>query len=93
MVYISNGHVLNGQNRSLWSLSFIKDFFWGILDFIIMFFKSMIHPNVKRGCRNSSSDSKYDDGRGPPGYPRRGMGRINHSNGPSPPPMAGGGGR
>ncbi|XP_030062801.1 selenoprotein K isoform X2 [Microcaecilia unicolor] len=91
MVYISNGQLLDGQNRSIWRLSFITDFFWGIADFVVMFFQSIIQPDVRRGCTSSSS-SRYDDGRGPPGNPRRRMGRINHlGGGPSPPPMSGGG--
>uniref|UniRef100_A0A673UYJ3 Uncharacterized protein n=1 Tax=Suricata suricatta TaxID=37032 RepID=A0A673UYJ3_SURSU len=54
-------------------------------------FKTLLQQDVKkrRGYGNSS-DSRYDDGRGPPGNPPRRMGRINHLRGPSPPPMAGG---
>ncbi|KAM9326238.1 selenoprotein K [Gastrophryne carolinensis] len=90
MVYIANGQVLDGQRRSPWRLSFITDLFWGVTDFIVLFFQSIIRPDIsRRGC--SSSSSRYDDGRGPPGNPRRRMGRIDHSSGPSPPPMAGGG--
>uniref|UniRef100_A0A8D2HQY0 Selenoprotein K n=1 Tax=Urocitellus parryii TaxID=9999 RepID=A0A8D2HQY0_UROPR len=54
-------------------------------------FKTLLQQDVKkrRGYGNSS-DSRYDDGRGPPGNPPRRMGRINHLQGPSPPPMGGG---
>ncbi|KAK9406200.1 selenoprotein K [Crotalus adamanteus] len=69
MVYISNGQVLDNQSRAPWSLSSITDFFWGIADFIVMFFQSIIHPDLRRGYTSSSS-SRYDDGRGPPGFPR-----------------------
>ncbi|XP_028574904.1 selenoprotein K isoform X2 [Podarcis muralis] len=92
MVYISNGQVLDSRSRAPWSLSFITDFFWGIADFVVMFFQSIIHPDLTRRGYTSTSSSRYDDGRGPPGIPRRRMGRINHfGGGPSPPPMAGGG--
>ncbi|XP_044307395.1 selenoprotein K isoform X2 [Varanus komodoensis] len=91
MVYISNGQVLDSRSRAPWSLSSITDFFWGIVDFVAMFFQSIIHPDLTRRGYTSSSSSRYDDGRGPPGFPRRRMGRINHFGGPSPPPMAGGG--
>ncbi|MEE6501720.1 hypothetical protein FKM82_004303 [Ascaphus truei] len=92
MVYIANGQVLDGQSRSPWRLSFVTDLFWGIADFVALFFQSIIRPDVtRRGCSSSSSSTGYDDGRGPPGQPRRRMGRINHGAGPSPPPMAGGG--
>ncbi|XP_074861446.1 selenoprotein K isoform X2 [Carettochelys insculpta] len=92
MVYISNGQVLDTQSRAPWSLSFITDFFWGIADFVVLFFQSIVQPDLRRRGCTSSSNSRYDDGRGPPGFPRRRMGRINHGGGgPSPPPMAGGG--
>ncbi|KAG8429999.1 hypothetical protein GDO86_018668, partial [Hymenochirus boettgeri] len=88
----SSGQVLDGQSRSPWRLSFITDMFWGFTDFVVMFFRSIISPDVtRRGCPSSSSSTRYDDGRGPPGYPRRRMGRIDHGSGPNAPPMAGGG--
>ncbi|XP_042310636.1 selenoprotein K isoform X2 [Sceloporus undulatus] len=91
MVYISNGQVLDSRSRAPWSLSSITDFFWGIADFVVMFFQSIVHPDLRRGY-SSSSSSRYDDGRGPPRFPHRRMGRISHfGGGPSPPPMAGGG--
>lgn len=54
-------------------------------------FRTLFQQDVKkRRGYGSSSDSRYDDGRGPPGNPPRRMGRINHLRGPNPPPMAGG---
>ncbi|NXQ64507.1 SELK protein, partial [Anthoscopus minutus] len=92
MVYISNGQVLDNQSRAPWSLSSITDFFWSIADFVVLFFQSIIQPDLRRRGYTSSSYSGYQDGRGPPAHPRRRMGRINHwGGGPSPPPMAGGG--
>nr|DBA18675.1 TPA: hypothetical protein GDO54_016895 [Pyxicephalus adspersus] len=65
MVYIANGQVLDGQRRSPWRLSFITDLFWGITDFIVLFFQSMIRPDIsRRGGTNSLSSSRFDDGRG-----------------------------
>ncbi|KAG8556948.1 hypothetical protein GDO81_018263 [Engystomops pustulosus] len=65
MVYIANGQVLDGQQRSPWRLSFITDLFWGITDFVVLFFQSMIRPDLtRRGCSSSMSSSGYDDGRG-----------------------------
>uniref|UniRef100_A0A2K5DKX9 Selenoprotein K n=1 Tax=Aotus nancymaae TaxID=37293 RepID=A0A2K5DKX9_AOTNA len=92
MVYISNGQVLDSRNQAPWRLSLITDFFWGIAEFVVLFFKTLLQQDVKkRRSYGNSSDSRYDDGRGPPGNPPRRMGRINHLHGPSPPPMAGGG--
>ncbi|NXX82525.1 SELK protein, partial [Urocolius indicus] len=85
------GQVLDNQSRAPWRLSTITDFFWSIADFVVLFFQSIIHPDLRRGY-TSSSYSRHNDGRGPPAQPRRRMGRINHGGGgPSPPPMAGGG--
>ncbi|GAB1298657.1 Selenoprotein K [Apodemus speciosus] len=65
MVYISNGQVLDSRNQSPWRLSFITDFFWGIAEFVVFFFKTLLQQDVKKGRGyGSSSDSRYDDGRG-----------------------------
>uniref|UniRef100_A0A2K6T7Z7 Selenoprotein K n=1 Tax=Saimiri boliviensis boliviensis TaxID=39432 RepID=A0A2K6T7Z7_SAIBB len=88
MAYISKGQVLDSRNQSPWRLSLITDFSWGIAEFVVLFFKTLFQRSY-----GNSSDSRYDDGREPPGSPPRRMGRINHLRGPSPPPMAGGGGR
>lgn len=62
-----------------------------VAEFVVFFFKTLLQQDVKkRRGYGSSSDSRYDDGRGPPGNPPRRMGRISHLRGPSPPPMAGG---
>ncbi|KAM8994727.1 selenoprotein K isoform 1-T1 [Guaruba guarouba] len=84
--------VLDNRRRAPWRLSSITDFFWSIADFVVLFFQSIIHPNLRRRGYASSSYSGNNDGRGPPALPRRRMGQINHwGGGPSPPPMAGGG--
>ncbi|ELR55858.1 Selenoprotein K, partial [Bos mutus] len=90
--FLSAGQVLDSRSQSPWRLSFITDFFWGIAEFVVLFFRTLLQQDVKkRRGYGSSSDSRYDDGRGPPGNPpRRRMGRINHLQGPNPPPMAGG---
>uniref|UniRef100_H3APS4 Selenoprotein K n=2 Tax=Latimeria chalumnae TaxID=7897 RepID=H3APS4_LATCH len=91
MVYVSNGQVLDSRTQSPWRLSFITDLFWGIVDFVGLFFQTLFQPDMTRRAGGSSSYTRYDDGRGPPPYPRRRLGRINHGAGPSPPPMGGGG--
>ncbi|XP_066452633.1 selenoprotein K-like [Eleutherodactylus coqui] len=53
---------VNGQRRSPWRLSFITDVFWGFTDFIVMFFQSIINPDITR--RSSSSRIRYNHGRG-----------------------------
>ncbi|KGL74294.1 Selenoprotein K, partial [Tinamus guttatus] len=88
----TTGQVLDNRSRAPWRLSSITDFFWSIADFIVLFFQSIIQPDLRRRGYTSSSYTGSDDRRGAPGYPRRRMGRINHwGGGPSPPPMAGGG--
>ncbi|GAA6069181.1 selenoprotein K isoform X1 [Tachysurus ichikawai] len=90
MVYVSNGQVLDSRTRSPWRLSFLSDLFWGVVEFICLFFQTLVKPDLSKDG-NQSSLSRYSDGRGPPGFPgRRRLGRINHGGGPSPPPMGGG---
>uniref|UniRef100_A0A8C5VZ79 Selenoprotein K n=1 Tax=Microcebus murinus TaxID=30608 RepID=A0A8C5VZ79_MICMU len=89
MSYISNGQLLDSRSQSPWRLSLITDFFWRKPEFVVLFFKTLLQQDVKkrRGCGNSS-DSRYDDGRGPPGNPFQRMGQINHLHGlPLPPKM------
>ncbi|XP_056279226.1 selenoprotein K [Pseudoliparis swirei] len=91
MVYVSNGQVLDSRSQSPWRMSFLVDFFWGAVDFIGLFFKTILHPNMTKD--GNGGLSRFTDGRGPPGPPgsRRRMGRINHGAGPTAPPMGGGG--
>uniref|UniRef100_A0A087XDR5 Selenoprotein K n=3 Tax=Poecilia TaxID=8080 RepID=A0A087XDR5_POEFO len=91
MVYVSNGQVLDSRSQSPWSLSFLTDMFWGAVEFVSLFFRTILHPDMSRNGNVASS--RFSDGRGPPGPPggRRRMGRITHGAGPSPPPMGGGG--
>ncbi|XP_031567858.1 selenoprotein K-like [Actinia tenebrosa] len=91
MAYLSQGNVL--ERRSIWRLSIISDFFWGIVDFIILFFHTMISPGLtKHG--NSYSSTEYRPGGGPPKPPGRRFGRLGRGGGapynPGP-PMGGGG--
>ncbi|XP_035513087.1 selenoprotein K [Morone saxatilis] len=90
MVYVSNGQVLDSRSQSPWRLSFLVDLFWGAVEFIGLYFKTLIQPNMTKDGNCAPSRS---DGRGPPGPPggRRRMGRIAHGGGPDAPPMGGGG--
>ncbi|XP_025107123.1 selenoprotein K-like [Pomacea canaliculata] len=91
MVYVSGGQILNSKSR--WRLSFIPDIFWGIINFIVLFFQTMINPNMsKRGSAYTSDYRPPGSGPGgPPGGPRRRMGGFGGGGGaPSPPPMGGG---
>ncbi|XP_042195434.1 selenoprotein K [Callorhinchus milii] len=93
MVYVSNGQVLGSRGQAPWRLSSIVQMFWGIVEFIRYFFQTMINPTGAdhRTTGSVSSWGRPDDGRGPPGVPRRRMGRINNGKGgPPPPPMSGG---
>lgn len=47
VVYNSGGQVLDSQNQSPWRLSFTTDFFWGIVEFVVLFFKSRLQQDVK----------------------------------------------
>ncbi|KAL1021389.1 hypothetical protein UPYG_G00012670 [Umbra pygmaea] len=93
MVYVSSGQVLDSRTQPTWRLSFFTDLFWGAVEFIGLFFQTLFQPDLSKRGRSGSSSSRLSDGRGPPGPPggRRRMGRINHGEGPTPPPMGGGG--
>uniref|UniRef100_A0A1D5RAZ7 Selenoprotein K n=1 Tax=Macaca mulatta TaxID=9544 RepID=A0A1D5RAZ7_MACMU len=76
MVYVSNGQVLDSQSQFPWRLSLITDFFWGIAKFEVLFFKTLLQQDVKKRSYGNSSDSRYNDGRGPPGNPPQRMGKL-----------------
>ncbi|XP_042218631.1 selenoprotein K-like isoform X2 [Homarus americanus] len=89
MPYISSGGNIGGQRE--WGLSTIPNLFWGFINFIVLFFQTLVNPDLtKRG--NSYASDYSAPGRGPPpGPPRRRMGGLHRSGGAGPPPMAGGG--
>ncbi|CAH1782495.1 unnamed protein product, partial [Owenia fusiformis] len=97
MVYVSGGQMLESQ--SPWRLSFIPEMFWGIINFIVLFFQTMVMPSTtKKGRESYTTDYRVGGGggggggQGPPPPPRRRMGGFRGGGGgPSPPPMAGGG--
>ncbi|XP_052782183.1 selenoprotein K-like [Mya arenaria] len=88
MVYISGGKVQESQ--TLWRLSIIPEIFWGIINFIVLFFETMISPSKTKYGNNYTSDYKAgNDGGG--GGPRRRMGGFRGGGGgPASPPMGGG---
>jgi len=89
MVYVSQGGTLQGQQG--WSLSSIPDMFWGAINFIVLFFQTLVNPDLTK--KGSGYTNNYSNpGRGPPpGPPRRRLGGLGRQGGASPPPMSGGG--
>lgn len=88
MAYVdSEGHVVD--QRSVWRLSIIPEFFRGIITFIMLFFTTMFQPGKTKYGDTHTTD--YRPGPGPQGGPRRRFGGIRHGGGPAAPPMAGGG--
>ncbi|GCC21873.1 hypothetical protein chiPu_0000255 [Chiloscyllium punctatum] len=69
MVYVSNGQVVDSRSQAPWSLSSIIQFFWGIVEFISFFFRTLFNPAGAEYKRTGSQSSwgRPDDGRGPPG--------------------------
>ncbi|CAL8323748.1 unnamed protein product [Merluccius merluccius] len=90
MVYASNGQALGSRTRSPWSLAFLVNMFWGAVEFIGLYFQTLIQPDLTND-KVAPGRSPFSDGRDPPGPPggRRRMGRINHGGGPSAPPAGG----
>ncbi|XP_072177787.1 selenoprotein K-like isoform X2 [Diadema setosum] len=97
MPYISqSGQLL--ESRSPWRLSIIPELFWGAVNFIVLFFRTMFSPNLTSQGTGYKSDYRQgltgSGGRpgGPPPPPRRRMGGFGgRGSGPAPPPAAGGG--
>ncbi|KAK1121131.1 hypothetical protein K0M31_010444 [Melipona bicolor] len=72
MVYVSNdGNVL--YNTPLYLKAF--RFFTGIIFMVIMFFKTLINPNMNKYGNEYTRD--YRPGSGPPRPPTRRLGRPN----------------
>ncbi|XP_046851500.1 selenoprotein K-like [Xenia sp. Carnegie-2017] len=89
MPYISQGNIQ--ESRSIWRASIVQDTFWGIINFVVLFFRTMFSPDMTKKGISQSTDYRRPGG-GPPRPPGRRMGRVGGGGGgPSPPPMAGGG--
>ncbi|KAJ0086071.1 selenoprotein K-like [Pistacia vera] len=65
MAYIERGEVKS--KRSIWRLRTITDFFWGIVNFICVFFATMFSMEKSDAYRKGSGASKKWDGGGPGG--------------------------
>lgn len=89
MAYVNKDGRIGG--RSEWSITRIPDLFWGLVNFIVLFFQTLISPDLT--SRGEGYSTSYGaPGRGPPpGPPRRRMGGIGRVAGIAPPPMGGGG--
>ncbi|KAF5907232.1 selenoprotein K, partial [Clarias magur] len=55
--------VLDSRTRSPWRLSFLSDLFWGVVEFIGLFFQTLVQPDLSKDG-NASSLSRFSDGRG-----------------------------
>ncbi|XP_019637815.1 PREDICTED: selenoprotein K-like [Branchiostoma belcheri] len=90
MAYVTGGQMLD--SRSPWRLSIIPEIFWGIINFIVLFFQTMYNPSLSKHGSDTASSYSRGDGRGPPPPPpRRRFGGVRRGGAPGPPPMAGGG--
>ncbi|XP_022299600.1 selenoprotein K-like [Crassostrea virginica] len=90
MVYVSSGgQVVDSQ--SPWRLSIIPEIFWGIINFVVLFFRTLVSPSMTKYGNTHTSDYRSGGG-GPPPPPRRRMGGFRGGGGgaPSAPPMGGG---
>merc|ERR1711981_1461930 len=92
MAYItSDGRMLESRPFGLGSIS---DFFWGIVNFFVLFFRTLINPSETSKGDGYSTDYRSTGGRGPPpgGGPRRRFGGFGGGSGAAAPPMPRGGG-
>ena len=92
MVYIAaDGRVLQSKP---WGLHTVTDFFWGLVTFFQLFFKTLVDPNANKKGEGYTSDYRNTGGRGGPpgGGPRRRIGGFGGSGGAaSAPPVPRGG--
>ncbi|XP_033102523.1 selenoprotein K-like [Anneissia japonica] len=95
MAYVdSSGNVID--SKSVWRLSIIPELFWGIINFIALFFQTMYSPGLTSKGTGYTSDYRVNsNGQGPPRPPPRGprrrMGGFGGASAPRAPPPAGGG--
>jgi len=92
MAYVSGGQMLD--NQSPWRLNFIPELFWGLINFFVLFFRTLVNPGSN--SKGSDYSTEYRVGNqgpfGPGGGPQRRMGGFRRGGGGAgPPPMAGGG--
>ncbi|KAJ0396620.1 hypothetical protein ATCC90586_008718 [Pythium insidiosum] len=82
MTYITGGDVV--AKRSVWRVSIVSDFFWGVVNFVGVFFSSIfsdpatLSSNHGSGGRGGSNGGGFG-GRGSGGNgggPRRPIGRV-----------------
>ncbi|KAI4895088.1 hypothetical protein NFI96_026225, partial [Prochilodus magdalenae] len=61
--FFISGQVLDSRTQSPWRLSFFSDLFWGVVEFIGLFFQTIVQPDLSKDG-NSGSSSRFSDGRG-----------------------------
>lgn len=69
MPYISsNGTVL--EERSVFRVSILSDFFWGVINFIGVFFDTLINPSKPRVISGETQHRRYQERSGMNGTSR-----------------------
>ncbi|XP_049828096.1 selenoprotein K-like isoform X2 [Schistocerca gregaria] len=72
MVYIaSDGSI---QRAQPWSLSRVVSWFWGCVDFFVLFLKTLVSPDTNRRGPQYTTDYRRPGGPSPPPAPRRRLG-------------------
>ncbi|KAK1786582.1 hypothetical protein P4O66_003030 [Electrophorus voltai] len=62
-ILTDKGQVLDSRTQSPWRLSFLSDLFWGVVEFIGLFFQTLVQPDLSKDG-NSGASSRFSDGRG-----------------------------
>ncbi|XP_071445765.1 selenoprotein K-like [Hetaerina americana] len=87
MVYInSRGEICQSQE---WGMSTMTNWFWGALNFVYMFFRTLISPGYNKHGSQYTRDYRPDPR--PPRPPQRRMGGFKSMSDCRAPPMMGGG--
>jgi len=92
MVYVTgDGRVLESRP---WSFAAIVDMFWGFINVVVLFFRTLINPDSSKKGDNATKDYRRPGRPGPGSGPGSGprIRGFRQGGAPSSPPMAMGGG-
>ena len=74
------------QQSNPWGFGAFMDMFWGFINVIVLFFRTLINPDSTAKGDRYVTDYRSTGGRGPPPAPRRRFGGFGGRGGAAGPP-------
>lgn len=74
------------QQSNPWGFRAFMDMFWGFINVIVLFFRTLINPDSTAKGDRFVTDYRSTGGRGPPPAPRRRFGGVGGGGGAAGPP-------